>query len=31
MHQLAGIVPERELDGDKLREAVQKLLKAVGK
>jgi len=31
MHQLAGIVPERELDGDKLREAVEKLLKAVGK
>jgi hypothetical protein len=31
MHQLAGIVPERQLDGDKLREAVEKLLKSVGK
>ena len=31
MHQLSGIAPERELDGDTLREAVEKLIKAVGK
>jgi hypothetical protein len=31
MHQLTGIVPERQLDGDKLRVAVEKLLKSDGR
>jgi hypothetical protein len=31
MHQLVGIAPERQLDGDKLREAVENLLKSAGK
>jgi hypothetical protein len=31
MHQLEGIEPERRLDGEKLRKAVEKVLKAVGK
>jgi hypothetical protein len=31
MHQLAGIVPERQLDADKFRQAVERLLKSVSK
>jgi hypothetical protein len=31
MHQLTDIVPERQLDGDSFREAVEKLLNSVAK
>jgi hypothetical protein len=31
MHQLADLMPERQLDGDKLRQAVEKFLKTVRK
>ena len=31
MHQLAGIAPERQLDGDRFRKAVEKLLKSLDK